>query len=97
MHDTRHLLEELNRLRRNFPASPRVNRFEVQEGFDSTGDPALYIWVLLRDDTPPDEQTSDKVRPIKERIVRALREAGESRWPYVRFRTEAEYQEMVQA
>ena len=80
----------------DLPDSPRVVRIELEEGFDSTGDPALYIWVLLADDTPDEEQTWQKVREIRRIIRETLHDAQEERWPYVRFRTESEHRELTQ-
>ena len=75
----------------SLPASPRVVRIECHPGFDYGGDPAVYIWVLMDDATPEAEQTLKKVRPIEHAIRARLEEAGETRWPYVRFRTESEH------
>ena len=67
----------------------RVTRTVVEEGEDSTGDPALFVWVLLSDDTAESDQTWDRLQPIAQRVKALLREHGESRWPYIRFQTES--------
>lgn len=79
------------------PASPRVVRIVIEEDFDHMGEPCLNIWVLFEDDTPEREQTSEKVEPIREAIANKLERSGEIRWPYVRFLTESQYREMIDA
>jgi hypothetical protein len=76
---------------------PRVVRIELEEGFDSTGDPALYIWVLLDDETALDDDvTWQNVKQIDRTIRETLRGADEQRWPYVRFRTESEHRTLTE-
>jgi hypothetical protein len=92
--DIRKLLEPASL---GLPEPPRVVRIELEEGFDSTGDPALYIWVLLDDETTlHDEVTWQNVKQINRTIRDTLRDADEQRWPYVRFRTESEHRTLIE-
>jgi hypothetical protein len=74
---------------------PKVARLEYEDRPDSTGYPSVYVYVLFTDDTPDSDQTLEKVRPISNFVKEALRAKGETRWPYVRFRRESEYAELV--
>ena len=96
-YETASIEELLERLRNEgrFPAKPKIRRFEVEADYDHTGDPALFIWVLLEDDTPEEEQRWADVKPIEETIREAVFASGDPRWPYVRFRTEAEHLELT--
>lgn len=65
-----------------------ISGFELDYGSDSTGDPALWVWVILRS---PD--VGFEVRAaVRARIQRWARESHGSdlSWAYVRFRSEAE-------
>jgi hypothetical protein len=91
------IVKRLNRLKRGFPKSPKVIRFVVEDSQDWAGEPALYIWALLENGTPESEQSWEKIKPIEGAIVEAIFERKDPRYPYVRFRTEQEYEDMVRA
>ena len=66
-----------------------VKAYGIELGLDSTGDPALWIWL---DVTNADRPTSAKVtrlRNFSDKISRTLLDEGVSRWPYVRLRAAA--------
>lgn len=86
--------KRLNALKRKFPKSPKVVRFVIEDSRDWVGEPALYIWVLLASDSPREELTHDKLAPIDKAITTELQ--GDPRFPYTRFRTEAEHLELTQ-
>jgi len=87
--------KRLNKLKAKFPRSPKVVRFVVEDGRDWMGEPALYIWVLFENGTPESEQTLEKVWPIERLIADDIFARKDPRFPYVRFRTDAEYEDMV--
>ncbi len=57
---------------------------------DWSGDPAVWIWVILRDDVAESGKILEHTKPIRSTIVQALRNAGIDRWPYLRFRGQSE-------
>lgn len=87
--EVRQMLERL-RDQGAFPPEPVIKRFEVIPGYDSTGDPAYYINVLVDDATPEKGLTLEKVRPIEDLIFEKLYHSPEDRWPYVRTIRESE-------
>jgi hypothetical protein len=81
------LLEPVRDGHRDLP----IQRVFVEDYVDSVGEEELRVWVLFPDDTPDDLLRWDRLQPVDVEIVRRLNEAGESRFPYVRFATEREY------
>jgi hypothetical protein len=61
------------------------------------GDPAIWIWVILRDDIAGTAEILKHSQPVRTTIVQALREAGIDRWPYLRFRGQSEQAELDKA
>jgi hypothetical protein len=62
-----------------------VRGFEVQTGEDSTGEPALYVDVLVNPTSgPASDATVDKWSKFTERLQEALLQLRLQRWPYVR-------------
>lgn len=60
-------------------------------GTDWSGDPAVHIWVIVRDDADPEsDEFQDFADEFRDRAWKALAVAGSDRIPYVRFRTESE-------
>ncbi len=55
---------------------------------DSTGERAVWIWVVLSDDK--EDLPSEEVAEIRNSIRNALKGAGIDLWTYLRFRTESE-------
>lgn len=86
--------KRLNALKRKFPRSPKVVRFVIEDGRDWTGEPSLYIYVLLDSDSPPAELTHAKLAPIDKAVAAELKD--DPRFPFTRFRTEAEHLELTQ-
>lgn len=65
-----------------------VERFEFLSGPDSGGEPAVWVWAVLRVDTPEEETWSWENRQrIRSRIKDGLHGAGVSDWIYTRFRS----------
>jgi hypothetical protein len=74
---------------------PEVLTFEVEIGDDSTGDPALWLWIIVDDDVANDAEFPKLSANIQDRIRHALRKADIERWPYIRFRTANEQRAML--
>jgi len=64
---------------------------------DSSGDPAVWVWVVLEDDTADSDEFFERSEVVKTKIVQSLREAQIDRWPYVRFRGQSEQAELDRA
>jgi hypothetical protein len=81
-----------NALRRGrFPST--VRDFAVKVGDDSTGEKAVWVWVIVSDEVD-DEDFKKGIGEIKQGVEDALRRAGIDLYPYVRFRTMAEQKEL---
>jgi hypothetical protein len=72
----------------DFP--PGVVAWDFEIGNDSTGDPAVWIWIFVDEDVVRRKKVDDVMEPTRKRIRDALDAAGIQRWPYVRVRTPAE-------
>ena len=64
---------------------------------DWSGDPAVLIWVILRDDIADSSEILEHSKPIRTTIGQALRDAKIDRWPYVHFRGQSEQAELDRA
>lgn len=85
--------EELRRLRGalkevHFPSV--VETWDYEFGRDSSGDPAVWIWVLVDDVAADDATFTDNTVRLRREIHQAIQRAGLDRWPFVRFRTVSE-------
>ncbi len=69
-----------------FPEYVVDKRFRLD--LDSTGEPAVWIWVVLSDDKT--DLPFEQVAEIRDSIRSALKGAGIELLPYFRFRTESE-------
>lgn len=66
-----------------------VKAYGIELGLDSTGDPALWIWLDVANADRPTSARVTRLRNFSDRISRALLDEGVSRWPYVRLRAAA--------
>lgn len=89
------IVKQLNALKRRFPKAPKVVRFVVEDGNDWMGQPALFIWVLLDSGSTREDLAIENLRAIDRTIFDELHTEDEPRWPFVRFRTEAEHAELT--
>ncbi|MFZ0743991.1 MAG: hypothetical protein WAM85_06275 [Terracidiphilus sp.] len=61
-----------------------VRGYEVQTGDDSTGDPALYLKILVKPTKgPADDETVSQWRAFTDRVQESLLQLRLQRWPYV--------------
>ncbi len=71
------------------PESVLELRFETGE--DSSGDEALWVWVVFKDEVAENEDVLlSNVNDVREILRDAVRQLGIKRWPYVRFRTNSD-------
>jgi hypothetical protein len=64
---------------------------------DWSGDPAIMIWVILRDDFTESGEILKRTEPVRTTIAQTLRDAGIDRWPYVHVRGQSEQEELDRA
>jgi hypothetical protein len=64
-----------------------VERLEYKSGTDSEGEPANWIWVVLRADAPESVRSWENRQKIRSRVIDLLGDAGVTDWVYVRFRS----------
>jgi hypothetical protein len=65
-------------------------RDEWKRGRDADGDPALWLWAVLRIDAPESAWSWDNREQIRSEVRVLADESGLTEWVYVRFRNEKE-------
>jgi hypothetical protein len=70
-------------LKRPLPESVRT--FRIEFGTDSTGDPAVTIWLIVDDDPNPPKRVLDQVTRFVSETESDLIDSGLRHWPYIRF------------
>lgn len=89
--------EQLFQHRAEFPFPAAIAGWDVKVGRDSTGDDAVWVWVVLHDDLVEQVwplQTRDELRDRVREIVRSAAAPTEIQ-VYVRFRSESEHRGVV--
>jgi protein gp37 len=81
-------VEEANKIRqvinkRDLPAS--VRSFKLEFGADSTGDPAVTIWLIVDDDPNPPKRVLDQTTRFVRETESELMQLGLRHWPFIRF------------
>lgn len=87
--------DQLSKRREEFPSA--IAGWDVRVGRDSTGDDAVWVWIVLRDELVEEMwpfQTRDELRRRVREIVRNAAEPKEVQ-VYVRFRSESEHRGIV--
>ena len=75
------------------PDSVLELRFET--GVDSSGGEAIWVWVIFEDELG-EEALLSSVESVRQLLGDAIRQLGVRRWPYVRFRTNADLDPLAQ-
>ncbi len=65
-------------------------RDEWKKGHDADGDPAVWLWAVLKTDAPDSEWARDNRERIQAEVRKAVAESGISDWVFVRFRNDKE-------
>lgn len=65
-------------------------RDEWKKGQDADGDPAVWLWAVLKADAPDSEWAKHNRERIQAEVRSATAESRLSTWVYVRFRKEKE-------
>lgn len=71
-----------------------VQTWDYEFGLDWSGDPAVWIWLVVDDDAANHPSFMTTSTRLQREIHRALKATGSERWPYVRFRTFSEQREL---
>lgn len=69
---------------------PEVVKLIWEFDTDATGEPAIRVWVILKDEVARKAGLFEKEVKIRDQIDLALRRQGLRRWPYIGFRTASE-------
>jgi hypothetical protein len=70
-----------------------VTDFAIKVGRDWDGDPSIWVWVIIKDEAA-DSDFSKRAAAIRELVPAVLEDAEIPRWPYIRFRTQSEQNEV---
>ena len=85
-------LDELPRAQSlRLPAVPRVVEIKYAPYVDSHGADALRVWVILDNKTKPSQRRWKQLEPIENAIREALAARSGNLWPYIKYRTRAEF------
>ena len=85
------LARVLNTGKLKLPDRPRVTHVWAEDYTDWSGDDALAVFILLADSTPKSDRTYEQIEPIERAVFDALRDSGESRFPYLTTILEREF------
>ncbi|MDQ2803486.1 MAG: hypothetical protein M3Y41_12700 [Pseudomonadota bacterium] len=69
------------------PWPEAVEDVELEFGEDSSGDPAVWVWLLVAPDLEPPAATMRELSDFAQSIRWGLTEPDLKHWPYVGFRT----------
>ena len=67
-----------------------IKGFQIEFGEDHAGDPAVWVWLLVRDDNRSPQELQellDTSIPFSRAVGTELVGMRLAHWPYVRFRT----------
>lgn len=67
-----------------------VLTLDFKLGEDSTGEPAVWVWVFVEPDAAARKGFDTLAADVPKKVRDALAKAGITRWAYVRFRTASE-------
>lgn len=71
-----------------------VQTWDYEFGRDSSGQPAVWIWLVVDDAAADDPAFTAATTRLRREIHRSLQREGLDRWPYLRFRTFSEQREL---
>lgn len=81
---------------RSVPWPDYVFGADFRLGNDSTGDPAVWIWLLLNDDVEIESRAvQDELGRVRRAYLDEIQKAGINRWPYVSVRTRSETKNLI--
>ena len=68
-----------------------VDQVQYTLDLDSTDDPAVWIYVVLKDEVVEGAEFFEHAESIRRAIVETLETVNTNRWPYVHFTSASEY------
>ncbi len=84
--------EEVERLydivRKEGPLPTGVRKIDFRFGEDSTGAPAIWIVLVVRNELNPSSETIGAMRHFAEKVRSKVRTVSDQRWPYVTIEAE---------
>jgi hypothetical protein len=96
-----HLGEELDLRRiadatRSVPWANYILGADYRIGTDSTGDPAVWIRLIVKDDVEIESPTVQaELARVRGAYREAIQKAGIERWPYITVRTRSEVKDLI--
>ena len=72
---------------------PGISRVLTRTGFDSTGDHAIYIWIILEDGSAAAVLDRPRINEMRKWAEQAASSVSDL-WAYVSFRLESEQREL---
>jgi hypothetical protein len=67
---------------------PHLDHLRFETGADSTGDPALWVWVFVSDSGEYDEARFLEMSNVIEDLLQPIvHDVARNRWPFLRFRS----------
>jgi hypothetical protein len=84
----------LENLRLPYDVRDDVARFIHEFDTDSTGDPGVWVWVILKDEAAEGPGFFEKAERIRQFVDLALLRQGVRLRPYIHFRTVSEQREL---
>lgn len=88
------IADVLAAVRPQFPAFVRDAVFQLRA--DHTGEPAVWIWLILDDDTDVEVgEVQAGLTRVRRTIHDRLMAGGVDRWPFISVRTRSDQQELV--
>lgn len=87
------IYEQLNQHKHEFPFPIAITNWDVQVGKDSTGDDAIWVWIILNDDLVDQvwsNQIREKMRECVRKIIANIVDLAQV-CIYTRFRLESEH------
>lgn len=85
----------LGEMRRAGEFPPFVVGYEFELGDDHTGDPAVWVWLIVTDESEDQQQVYEWFRPLRAKIADRLDADGIDRLVYLYYRTVSEQTEAL--
>lgn len=74
---------------------PQISKIMHRIEDDSTGEEALWVWVILEDEATKGDKFYEITRQVRSELTRMLRAYGVELWPFIHFRSRSEQDEVV--